>query len=193
MEASWKRATTFLPGGWRNALVGTPWTQATWRRHGLHATQRRRPQCSSRLMHLFAFGAHASLESRLDGPLHGQVSVGPRWALPSAPSPVSGAFLASEAFGAMYLWYGLLWVVIEGVRDRRIDLRGRFAEDIERLEPTLRPCRNAIFHIPKRNHDPRLFKPMEMPDSVATISRVSTAFGRLFLQEGAARRQGPNA
>jgi hypothetical protein len=108
--------------------------------------------------------------------------------LPSAPSIDDGAFLASEAFGSMYLWYGLLWVVIEGFQDRRINLRGRFADDVERLTPTLRPCRNAIFHVPKRNHDPRLFKPMEMPDSVLTISRVSTGFGRLFIEESAARR-----
>jgi hypothetical protein len=109
--------------------------------------------------------------------------------LPSAPSPSHDeAFLASEAYGSMYLWYGLLWVVIEGFQVRSIDLRGRFADDIERLAPTLRPCRNAIFHVPERNHDPRLFKPMEMPDSVPTISRVSTGFGRLFLAEAAARR-----
>jgi len=43
----------------------------------------------------------------------------------------------------MYLWYGLLWVVIEGFQDRKIDLRGRLQLDIDYLGPTMKRCRNA--------------------------------------------------
>jgi hypothetical protein len=110
--------------------------------------------------------------------------------LPDAKSPAEDeAFLASECFVAMYLWYALLWVVIEGFQDRRIDIRGAMRADIDAMAAHLRRCRNAIFHVPENNHDPRLFELMEKPDSAAVISRISTGFGRLFLEEVAARKQ----
>ena len=109
--------------------------------------------------------------------------------LPSAPRPSQDeTFLASACFSAMYLWYGLLWSVIEGFIDRQIDLRGQFAADIEEVSDTLRRCRNAVFHIPNKNHDPRLFELMFHPTSVAVIRRISTGFGRLFLEESDARK-----
>jgi hypothetical protein len=89
----------------------------------------------------------------------------------------------------MYLWYSLLWVVIEGFQDRGIDLRGPMAEDIEDVGGRLRRCRNAIFHVPEQNHDPRLFEVMQDTDSAATIGRISTGFGRLFIEEGDRRKQ----
>ena len=110
--------------------------------------------------------------------------------LPAAKPPDEDeAFLASECFAAMYLWYALLWVVIEGFTDRRIDIRGPMAADIESVSVPLRRCRNAIFHVPKRNHDSRLFELMADPESAASISRVSTGFGRLFIEEADARKQ----
>jgi hypothetical protein len=89
----------------------------------------------------------------------------------------------------MYLWYALLWAVIEGFQDRAIDIRGSMAADVEVMAPSLRRCRNAIFHVPETNHDPRLFELMENPDSAAVISRISTGFGRLFIEEAEARKQ----
>ena len=110
--------------------------------------------------------------------------------LPDSKGPAEDeAFLASECFVAMYLWYALLWVVIEGFQARDIDLRGPLVSDIESMSGPLRRCRNAIFHVPEKNHDPRLFELMENPDSAAVISRISTGFGRLFIEEGAARKE----
>jgi hypothetical protein len=110
--------------------------------------------------------------------------------LPDAKSPAEDeAFLASECFVAMYLWYALLWVVIEGFQDRAIDIRGPMGADIEAMAAPLRRCRNAIFHVPEKNHDSRLFELMENRDSAAVISRISTGFGRLFIDEAAARKQ----
>jgi hypothetical protein len=109
--------------------------------------------------------------------------------LPTAPrATLDEAFLISEAYAAMYLWYGPLWVVIEGFQNRKIDLRGRLRGDIDCLGPTMKRCRNATFHVPRRNDDARLWGLMEIPDSVPTIARISTGFGRLFIENGRARR-----
>lgn len=111
--------------------------------------------------------------------------------LPDATGPAEDeAFLASECFVAMYVWYALLWVVIEGFQDRAIDIRGPMGADIDAMAAPLRRCRNAIFHVPEKNHDPRLFELMENRDSAAVISRISTGFGQLFLEEAAARKRG---
>jgi hypothetical protein len=80
-------------------------------------------------------------------------------------------------------------VVIEGFQDRGIDLRGRMASDIDEMSTALRRCRNAIFHVPEKNHDPRLFELMENPGSAFVISRISTGFGRLFIEEGTGRKE----
>jgi len=109
--------------------------------------------------------------------------------LPDAKGPAEDeAFLASECFVAMYFWYALLWAVIEGFQDRGIGIGGPMSEDIEAVSAPLRRCRNAIFHVPERNHDPRLFELMEDPGSAAVISRISTGFGRLFIEEATARK-----
>ena len=103
--------------------------------------------------------------------------------LPGAPRPFDDeAFLASKCFSAMYLWYALLWSVIEGFADRSIEVRGRLAEDISEVGQGLRRCRNAVFHVPGQYYDPRLFAPMDDPESAARIRRISTGFGRLFLE-----------
>ena len=110
--------------------------------------------------------------------------------LPDAKGPaVDEAFLSSECFVAMYLWYALLWVVIEGFQDRGIEISGPMRADIEAMATPLRRCRNAIFHVPEKSHDPRLFELMESRDSAAVIGRISTGFGRLFIEEATARKQ----
>jgi hypothetical protein len=111
--------------------------------------------------------------------------------LPTTEGPSQDeAFMASECFSAMYLWYGLLWSVIEAFDEREIELRGPFAADIAEIGDTLRQCRNAVFHVPsKQNHDPRLFRLMFVPNSALTIRRISTGFGRLFIEESDARAQ----
>ena len=47
--------------------------------------------------------------------------------------------LATKQFGFMFVWYGLLWAVIEACIDpkegRSVDLRGQFRADIDKLAP----------------------------------------------------------
>ena len=59
--------------------------------------------------------------------------------------------------------------------------------DIEYVSDTLRRCRNVVFHVSSKNqHDARLYGLMQLPDSAAAISRISTGFGRLFIEESRA-------
>lgn len=112
-----------------------------------------------------------------------------RATLAHAPEPDAGAFLADECWASLYLWYGLLWSVIEGFDTRGIKIRGPMRSDIDYVGDTLRRCRNAVFHVSDKNqHDPRLFELMRLPESAAAIGRISTGFGRMFIEEAAARK-----
>jgi hypothetical protein len=99
--------------------------------------------------------------------------------------PRSHAMLATRQFGFMFIWYALLWAVLEGCIDRKLDFRGRLQEDIERLSDTLRPFRNAIFHVPRDGDyvDKRLMNLVEQPNSALAIRRLNVALGRLFFDE----------
>jgi hypothetical protein len=114
--------------------------------------------------------------------------------LPEAKSPDEDpTFMASEWCSAMFLWYSLLWSVIEGFEDRGLEVNGRMAEDITQISATLRQFRNAVFHVSRKNqHDPRLFTLTQEPGSAARVCRISTGFGRIFIEEGTAREgEGP--
>ena len=57
-----------------------------------------------------------------------------------------------EDFGArtpwaMYIWYGLLYAVIEGLTERRVRLGGRLVDDLRAIREPLREARNATFHV----------------------------------------------
>ena len=97
--------------------------------------------------------------------------------------------LASRGFGFMFVWYGMLWAVIEACLDkkegREIVLRGRLLADIRTMENTLRRFRNAVFHVPKNGEyvDERLLELVAQPDSARALRRIHAGFGRLFLEE----------
>jgi hypothetical protein len=101
--------------------------------------------------------------------------------------------LASKQFGLMFVWYALLWAVIEACLDpdeqRNIDLRGRLRDDIDAVSDTLRKCRNAVLHVPRSGEyiDRRLEALVAVPDSATTLRRIALSFGRLFLEEFARR------
>jgi hypothetical protein len=84
---------------------------------------------------------------------------------------------------AMYLWYALLYSVIEGFSKRRIALRGPFNRDLRVVREKLRQTRHAIFHVGNDDayYDMRLFEVMEVPDSATIITRIHKGFGRLLL------------
>jgi hypothetical protein len=106
-----------------------------------------------------------------------------------APRPDGGAFLADVAWASMFMWYALLWSVIEAFDERQIEIRGPMRADIDYVSGTLRRCRNVVFHVSSRSqNDARLYGLMQLPDSAAAISRISTGFGRVFIEESQARK-----
>ena len=107
---------------------------------------------------------------------------------PSRDLPPPPLMLASKSIGFMLVWYAMLWAVIEACTDpkerRLVDIRGRFRQDIDVMSPTLRDCRNAIFHVPRNGQilDDRI-SAFVVETAATTVHRVSRGFGRLFLEE----------
>src|SRR4051812_34931298 len=59
-------------------------------------------------------------------------------------------YLAEKTGGSMLVWYGLLWSIIEALRDdRNVQLRDPLGSDIEAIADPLRRCRNAVLHVPR--------------------------------------------
>jgi hypothetical protein len=109
----------------------------------------------------------------------------------------SPAVLATRSFGYMFIWYALLWAVIEACTSpkegRNVEFRGSFKDDILRVSDILRLCRNAVLHVPKSGAyvDDRLLNLVSEPGSAAVLRRIHAGFGRLLLEE--LQRRGPAA
>lgn len=95
---------------------------------------------------------------------------------------------------AMYIWYGLLCALIEGVAKRKVKYGGRLARDIREIREPLREARNATFHVGGADAywDVRLFEIATNPGSAHQIRRVHSALGQLLLNE-LRRRRSENA
>lgn len=96
--------------------------------------------------------------------------------------------MADRRIFAMYLWYAMLWVLIEGMTKRRVRLNGRLNADLKKLREPLRRGRHALFHVGDTYNDERFFQIMMDPASVGRIWRVHSGLGRLFLEEVRARQ-----
>jgi hypothetical protein len=70
----------------------------------------------------------------------------------------------------MFVWYGLLWSVIESIEERKFDLYGPLRDDIAHMRDALKRCRNALMHVPSSNNllDPRIQKLIELPRTSPT-------------------------
>ena len=110
------------------------------------------------------------------------------------PGPL---MMATRQMGFMFVWYGLLWSVVEACLEpnegRSIDLRGPFRVDIDRMADLLRRCRNAVLHVPRSGDllDTRIQNLVSEPGSATVIRRIHRGFARLFLEEF--RRHKPTA
>lgn len=95
------------------------------------------------------------------------------------------ALFARRSTGAMFVWYGLLWTVIEGFEDRKIVLRDPLLSDVMSLGDSLRRCRNAVLHIPRADDyvDQRIHALLENDESVPLIRTVHSSYGRLLIEE----------
>jgi hypothetical protein len=87
--------------------------------------------------------------------------------------------LATREMGFMFVWYGLLWSVIEAcvapAGGRDLDIRGPFRQDIEKISDLLRRCRNAVMHVPGSGEllDARIDRLVSEPEAVTLYSSNS--------------------
>jgi hypothetical protein len=102
--------------------------------------------------------------------------------------PASIDQIHEEWSAAMYVWYGLLWSVIEGMTLRRVPLQGGLRDDVRRVREPLGKARNAVFHVGAAYYDARLFEPMQASDSALRIRRAHAGIGNLLLDEIRNRR-----
>jgi hypothetical protein len=108
---------------------------------------------------------------------------------------VGPAMMATRALGFMFVWYGMLWSIVESCtvpeEGRNLDFRGKVRDDINRLGPLLRRCRNAILHVPRKGkyYDDRIHDLVAEPDSTLTLQRLHRGLGRMFLEEFRRREQ----
>jgi hypothetical protein len=117
------------------------------------------------------------------------------WLLDHDDTAHAEDMLATKRSCAMYLWYSLLWSLIEGMEKYKIPWIGAMGDDVNYLADRLRRCRNAVFHVPRDGQwDKRLFEIMfdgpvgdvnSGPDeeSVRRVGRLTSGIGRLFLEE----------
>jgi hypothetical protein len=97
--------------------------------------------------------------------------------------------LASDRAFSMYLWYSLLWSVIEGLQKLPVVIAGAFRDDLRMVREPLRQARNAVMHVSDDAYfDHRLFRVMDHPDAAAAIRRVHKGYARLFYEELQPRR-----
>jgi hypothetical protein len=108
----------------------------------------------------------------------------------AAGEPMDAEQLHLKGPTAMFVWYALLYSVIEGFADRQIPLRGPFNRDLRAVRERLREARHAVFHVGDDDayYDMRLFRVMDLPNSAIIITRAHKGFGRLLLETMQARR-----
>jgi hypothetical protein len=84
---------------------------------------------------------------------------------------------------AMFLWYGFLYVVLEGFTARRILSKGPLSIDVHQIREPLRNARHAMFHVDRDHdyYDPRLIGMLK--ESPVQVRRVHLSLGQLALDE----------
>lgn len=74
--------------------------------------------------------------------------------------------LTGDRSFSMYLWYSLLWSVIEGIQKHAVVIRGAFRDDLRKVREPLREAGNAVMHVSdEASYDNRLFLIMADPES----------------------------
>lgn len=104
------------------------------------------------------------------------------------PEPGPG-MMATAEMGHMFVWYGLLWSVVEACVDpgekRNLDIRDPLRADIDLMTDALRKCRNAVLHVPRSGAliDSRIESLVAENDSAVRLRRIHRGLGMLFLEE----------
>jgi hypothetical protein len=112
----------------------------------------------------------------------------------STPGPL---MMVAKEIGFMFVWYGLLWSVIEACSDpgegRCLDIRGPFHDDINQVGKLLKRCRNAVLHVPRSGEllDDRIEKLVAERETAFILRRIHRGFAQMFLEEFQRRKQLP--
>jgi hypothetical protein len=89
--------------------------------------------------------------------------------------------------GALMVYYGLVWAIIERLRELRVRLHGPLNTDIRDVAEDLRVTRNGVFHVSRpdaEDHiDGRLIRLMIDPPRMLVVNRVHLGLGRLAADE----------
>lgn len=105
-------------------------------------------------------------------------------ALAKTDKAVSGdimRFYLSDAGIFMFLWYSLIYSVIELTESKGANLNGLDA-DFESLKDNLRKSRNSIFHAEKKYWDNRQIELISQPQAGERIRHVHNALGDYLLE-----------
>ena len=82
----------------------------------------------------------------------------------------------------MCLWYALLFVVLEGLKDAKITIPD-IEKEIKDIYKPLSRFRNAVFHPQEKYWSPKFFEIMQDEDSSSKIWIVHTKVGDFILEE----------
>lgn len=96
---------------------------------------------------------------------------------------ISKAQYEIESLMHMSLWYGSLYVVIEGWQ--KLKLEDKIIDDLLKSKNVdlLRRYRNGVFHFQKEYSDSRFKKLWDEKDVVEWITKLNEEFGRFFLEK----------
>ena len=96
---------------------------------------------------------------------------------------ISKAKYDIEALMYMSLWYGMLYVVIEGWQN--LKLNDEIIDKLLKSQYTnlLKRYRNGVFHFQKKYKDERFDNLDKEKDAVKWIVDVNKEFGRFFLEK----------
>ena len=88
-----------------------------------------------------------------------------------------------ESVMYMSLWYGLLYVVIEGWQS--LKLKDQIIDDSLKSKYTrlLKRYRNGVFHFQKKYNDERFEELCREKEAVEWITKLNKEFGRFFLEK----------
>jgi hypothetical protein len=95
---------------------------------------------------------------------------------------LSDRFMMGRDLWANYVYCGLLYVLIEGMTQRRVRYQGGLAKDIRRIREPLNKARDATFHVGESYWDARLSQLLDKADAEALV-RVHSALGSLLRAE----------
>lgn len=84
---------------------------------------------------------------------------------------------------ARFVWYGFLYVVLEGFTARRVLSRGPVVIDVDQVRESLRNARHAMFHVDRDHdcYDLRLIAVVR--ESADQVRRAHHSLGELAIDE----------